>query len=783
MEDSGNLLDSIYQFNSLNGKKDQKFIEKYISEHPDLILEFLNEKESIITAPFNSGKTYSTLNLCLEKGIKFVFAVPLTAIASQNILDLIKIEEYKKRLMVIMGKEVLSNQEEYFHKGFSKSTINIFLKNCEIKNLSPSFIVVYDSLPKLMASRFDPSDYILIIDEAHMLVTQMNFRDNAISRMINKKSKFKSVTYMTASPECIYCFETLPSLNFIRSVNYSYDVTLVHTGTEKNNLIHIFNIVRGLSFSRIVVYTNDTDNIIKLYQNFKAMGYSENELLILHSKTKDTPAYKILITERNFDDRVKIILTTKVIAEGANIDTPDVDYLILYNIDDLASRHQIIGRFREKSPKIIDVNNMSVSESYDFTLTELTNLSQNYRVNEDARIEYDKIAQDCDIPSPVNESNLRINFYALRKIYKVITSDSTLLENFYKKIVDASVKLISLEEYIVELGVESLTDEAEFEENSKIDWAKDEYFEENFSDLIFYKIRSEFKKYVFPNMIIDREIYESILRPKSIPTFDEYLLKKGLEFQKDKMEKLINLIFLGASLELLKFLVREQSIVNSFLEKANQYIEGYICGKVLQEEDLLRRFFANLPNESSENLLLKYQKEIVISRLIEKFNEKKVIAWRIISNEEKSDIFNYKNNRIPQIPARYSLLSLYKSTTGIKRGNYNYTNNNIIKQNLDDKINFEELLHFLKIGEHIRENDNPHKDLSESQINELKAFLSTESFEALMNPSVHLGTVITNLVNMETVMKQNYLRKLIYKMSDDFEGKEPLIYYRLNNYN
>ena len=61
--------------------------------------------------------------------------------------------------------------------------------------------VTYDSLPKLLRWMNDETDgWKLLIDEYHLILEDMDFRENAIMDMINSVTKFDHFTFLSATP-------------------------------------------------------------------------------------------------------------------------------------------------------------------------------------------------------------------------------------------------------------------------------------------------------------------------------------------------------------------------------------------------------------------------------------------------------------------------------------------------------------------------------------------------------------------------------------------------------
>lgn len=97
----------------------------------------------------------------------------------------------KERRDNILG--VMEGVEEY--------QIKNYIDEHEVKKI----MVTYDSLPKvikIIAAKGGNAyeDYFLLVDEYHRLFLDNLFRDKAVRNLLDEATKFKSVTFMTATP-------------------------------------------------------------------------------------------------------------------------------------------------------------------------------------------------------------------------------------------------------------------------------------------------------------------------------------------------------------------------------------------------------------------------------------------------------------------------------------------------------------------------------------------------------------------------------------------------------
>ena len=88
-----------------------------------------------------------------------------------------------------------------------------FDKYCESNSIK-KIAVTYDSFPKLTSWISDLSEYRVLVDEYHLLLQNIGFREDAINELFNVINKYNYVTYLTATPfDCKYEITPLKGLD------------------------------------------------------------------------------------------------------------------------------------------------------------------------------------------------------------------------------------------------------------------------------------------------------------------------------------------------------------------------------------------------------------------------------------------------------------------------------------------------------------------------------------------------------------------------------------------
>lgn len=320
----------------------------YISEDIETVKKYtFNSKSQFnaVVGPMKSGKTFGISKIAIEENIPTVLAFPLRSLAFQKYTELLKMYGEDKIKYIQGAKSKKSND------GTSTTEIAQFIKQ-KIK----FFIVVYDSLPKLFkAANFKPAHYNLIIDEAHNLVTQYDFRSNAINNIIELEEKFKKVIYLTATPEGIFD-ENLrnPEITLFKSANSNGKQISIETKIYKpsDELYIIINNIK-MANGICVLLLDNKKKLKTLKKHLIELGYKKSEILLFTSIDKLDDVFVETIKTGEFPKSTKVVLCTRVFSDGVNIFN-QIDRLIIFNLNDYWIKRQFIGRFRNGINSIFD---------------------------------------------------------------------------------------------------------------------------------------------------------------------------------------------------------------------------------------------------------------------------------------------------------------------------------------------------------------------------------------------------------------------------------------------
>ena len=237
-------------------------------------------------------------------------------------------------------------------------------------------ICTYDSLPKVIDAV--GYDYNLLVDELHLLFTQYAFRDRAVKGVLDNFRKFKSWSFLTATPiERDLMLEELkdiPTYKIDWDDKTEIEVKAVKCKQVKATLKKVIEgFLKGEIFGNAHIFVNSVDFIAKM---IKYCGLIEDNTRIIFSK--NNPNYKNICSGiRNSDttDEVKKInFYTSTCFEGCDLFDRDGK---IYIVSDSSAPHtladistsirQIAGRIRDT--QYHNITHIYTSTRYNENLT------------------------------------------------------------------------------------------------------------------------------------------------------------------------------------------------------------------------------------------------------------------------------------------------------------------------------------------------------------------------------------------------------------------------------
>lgn len=328
---------------------ENRFIKSKIKE---VLRENFEDEDINIIAGMGAGKTDAVIEAAYDSGKRVILLVPLQIIARQ------KYFKYSKRFNIglVHGRRTLTNNESDY---ITSKKINEIIDDDDIKII----LCVYNSLPKLFDSEgFDPEKFILVIDEIHNFVTQINFRFNEISYIKEQQSKFLQRITLTGTPE-----GTLfnPNKTFIFKPRNQYNKQEVKLIAYHNNgLYKLYNLLlQSSKDDRKIILIDDLAKLRKLRFLLIYAGIDSSEVKIFSSETKQSDEFYYVEKQQRINSKIKYLLTTRVLAEGASIFGSSKVSIYILDSTDLIMKRQFIRRFREGISEVYDMLPFNSKES------------------------------------------------------------------------------------------------------------------------------------------------------------------------------------------------------------------------------------------------------------------------------------------------------------------------------------------------------------------------------------------------------------------------------------
>lgn len=235
----------------------------------------------------------------------------------------------------------------------TKDTGKMKIKYYDRSATCPKILVTYDSLWKVVEC-IDPCKYRLLVDEYHLLFNQYSFRSQAVNIVLEHYKKFKSFTFMTATPlEDEFILDELKDLKLVKEE--WDDVLDVQVKTVKCSnvlastikLINLF--LSGDFIGNAYLFVNSLDFIKEIYKRLPALDETNSKIIYSKSNKTEMP-----ISRSDVSSPIrKINFLTSTVFEGADIYDPEGRIIVISDpskantlLDISTSIQQIAGRIR-----------------------------------------------------------------------------------------------------------------------------------------------------------------------------------------------------------------------------------------------------------------------------------------------------------------------------------------------------------------------------------------------------------------------------------------------------
>lgn len=299
-------------------------IKSYVSEQLTKVLEYAdNYKKIILTAETGTGKTTAILKDFAKHrpNKRIIILAPLTAIVEQNK------NEYQN-IVSLTG-----NSDPKEHTKAKTSLLVMATYEQGYKHLSTG-------------NKFD----YVVIDEVHNLITAHSYKRETIKNL-TRVLKSCNVIGLTGTTNLLFKAIGYKLINVKKEAQTKVDINFIVDNRTplKIALQHLQN-VRGKCIMRINSRNVATALKIELV---KLGNYKKDEILILNSDAhiKKGNDFKQLTTQSNFNESIKLILTTSIIDEGLSIKQSGFSDVVFIETDYKPmpeSVKQFFARFRNE---------------------------------------------------------------------------------------------------------------------------------------------------------------------------------------------------------------------------------------------------------------------------------------------------------------------------------------------------------------------------------------------------------------------------------------------------
>lgn len=151
--------------------------------------------------------------------------------------------------------------------GIYKTKYNDYIANNDIKKI----VVTYDSFKKLTSwlkqSGEELNDYKILVDEYHLILEDMDFRDTAINNMIDTLREYKHYTFLSATPiNTVFEFDWLKQLKYYE-INWGDTIKIIPKRVRTANVYQTTSnlIKRFLSGVKLNTIDNEIEQVKELH--------------------------------------------------------------------------------------------------------------------------------------------------------------------------------------------------------------------------------------------------------------------------------------------------------------------------------------------------------------------------------------------------------------------------------------------------------------------------------------------------------------------------------------
>jgi Type III restriction enzyme, res subunit len=304
--------------------------KNYLSEADTEVEQIVTDDDNYNMVAFTgSGKTQAVIKKIQAKKTKAIFLTPYESTAKQL--------KNNYTVPAIYGTVSIDSVKDYV------KTDNLIVST-------------YDGLRKILETQIIPEEYVLLIDEAHNLITHANFRGFALQTIFENMTRFKKIVHITGTPEGVLNND-YKNIKFVKQNQpkqiANYSIIVSHEKTDTACIDHIIKNRPGRG--KVIIFKNSIKSLEVISDSLVQSGVEKRRIKILTAQTKDEKVFESIVSKEVIPPEVKYVLTTCVISDGVNIVNQNIDTVYLLDVENLLQLRQFVARFRRGVTNIYDI--------------------------------------------------------------------------------------------------------------------------------------------------------------------------------------------------------------------------------------------------------------------------------------------------------------------------------------------------------------------------------------------------------------------------------------------
>lgn len=193
----------------------------------------------------------------------------------------------------------------WYEAGTKDDAVREYLNRVKV----PKFIAVYDQTSNLYQAltRVEKlsvgEKYVLAVDEVHMLMTALSYRDKAIKQLTGLFKAFQNVQFITATPVPVeFTPDVLLEYNYVEYEWESGDEVQVMTSMQQSPLSAASKLIEGFKLEGGIYVTTETGEVIEAKELIFFINSTSDIATLIGSCKLNAKECKI-VTADNFSNR------------------------------------------------------------------------------------------------------------------------------------------------------------------------------------------------------------------------------------------------------------------------------------------------------------------------------------------------------------------------------------------------------------------------------------------------------------------------------------------------